>query len=107
MTPVKPALEFAQEALGCVAVSLGAVSICGNPGSLTAPPPTMTDPTTALAALLDIWHDSVQTMATACQDSESAAIKHCYVCDRTDGLTCVAPGWGGVWACRACREEPE
>jgi hypothetical protein len=67
----------------------------------------MTDPTTALAALLDIWHDSVQTMATACQDSESAAIKHCYVCDRTDGLTCVAPGWGGVWACRACREEPE
>ena len=29
----------------------------------------------------------------------------CYVCHRTDGLRCTAPGWGGVWACDDCRSQ--
>lgn len=42
-------------------------------------------------------------MAADCRTDTGAP--RCYVCHRTDGLRCTAPGWGGVWACDDCRSQ--
>ncbi len=48
-------------------------------------------------------HALTKQMAAECRTETGAP--RCYVCHRTDGLRCTAPGWGGVWACDDCRSQ--
>ncbi len=53
--------------------------------------------------LIDEWRTTTKQMAAECRTDTGAP--RCYVCHRTDGLRCTAPGWGGVWACDDCRSQ--
>ncbi len=55
---------------------------------------------TEIGVLIREAHASIKQMAGECRTG--AGMPRCYVCGRTDGLKCVARGWGGVWVCRGC-----
>lgn len=71
------------------------------PGGRFLPIPD--DPEVRIYGMEFELHALTKQMAAECRTETGAP--RCYVCHRTDGLRCTAPGWGGVWACDDCRSQ--
>ncbi len=75
----------------------------GRTVSLSEPVRPEDDLDVRLYDMVNELHALTERMAAECRTD--TGVPRCYVCHRTEGLRCIARGWGGVWACNDCRSQ--